>query len=295
MSERFELSFNVLEVRFVVSHPTSSFKVSVRVAGKSLELNCPTTEPKSLVLSATASLPMTLKLAVDGFLVGGAFVSLGDLFPDRLCGTAEAWVKLVTSSLTEADLRARPLYAEVDETEAATLKLQVTVRPVSRSPTPNSSYKVRCPYLERISQSLEADKHKLEAVQQARKLLGSQDSSSDISELSTLKCWMKGGVDEIDVTGIDLENLSSCDAEYLRALVVSLTYKFKGMSQELEEMDATRDLIKSSSQAREDLQDSIEETVEQLRKEIAKLTEHNHALQGDKSQAKAELVEQRMR
>jgi cell division protein ZapA (FtsZ GTPase activity inhibitor) len=294
MSERFELSFSVLEAHFFVSHPTSSIKVDVKVTGKSLELNCPSTEPKSLVLSATASLPMALKLAVDGFLVGGAFVSLGDLFPDRLCGTAEAWVQLATSSLTEADLKVRPLHAEVDETEATKLKLQVTVRPISRSPTPNSSYKVRCPYLERITQSLEADMHKLEAVQQGRRLLGCQDSSEN-AELSTLKCWMKGEVEAIDVTGIDLEHISSWDAEYLRALVVSLAYKFKGLSTELEDMEATRDQIQACSQARADLQDSIEETIEQIRKEIAKLTEHNRALQGDRGQAKAELSEQRMR
>jgi hypothetical protein len=293
MSERIELSLSVTEVQLATTQVASTFKCDVRVADCTLELSCPA-PPKNIYLSASASTPLSLKLVADGFLVGGAVTSLGALFPDRLSGIVEAWVKLTASHLSATDLKLRSLYPDIDEAGTSKLKLHVSIRPVSRSPTPSSyNYKVRCPYLERISQSQESDMKKLEAVQQARKLIGSPLDVTADSDKATLSSWMNEEVEDIDVSAIDLDNISSQDAEYLKAVVIGLAHKLKGVTKDLEELELMREQIQSSSQARADLQVSIEETTAQFIQETGKLTDYNQALQVERNLAKAEVAQQR--
>jgi len=270
--------------------------------------------------AVAASDPLHMELIHSGAVIGGVDCKAKDLLGETLTGEVQQWVKipLDAEGETKESPSSHPASDSGDSSHRRVARVHLvlslinTSRRSSRSPikkvpvaTPSPSQsKQPCPYLEKLAALDVSDGELLERLKEARldmgrrlaerqgevlpvqKLTLTVESSSMLRELA--------GKVEVDIPNIqDLrhDQLTKEEFDRVKLALLALSDKAHILASQEQEMKLLRAQAAANAQARLDLQQTLTETTQQLKRESAELDKVLKTVQEERASAVSALHE----
>lgn len=250
-----------------------------------------------------------IQVALETEEIGRADFMLRDLFQQTLEGSYEVWLKITETRQMQTQEKERPsegvtllknLYSEGDQAGPRQARMRVAVgireiakkagaERVERTPVKRVvslpeglAQCARCEYLERLTAAQQNELQSLEESEKSYKQVSilleqyseEQPTGHDFPETDELALnlskTLKGQ------TG----SLTAQEADHLRMVILGLNEKLKTLQIIQQEVHHLRTELHSSHELRKQLEKSVSETTEQLKKQSAKQDElHAHLIQ----------------
>ena len=247
-------------------------------------------------------------IALETEEMGRADFMLRDLFQQTLEGNYEAWLKITETrqapSLekersSEGVTLLKSLYSEGDQvaTRQARMRVSVGIREIAKKAIAERDRErppvrrvvalpeglaqcTRCEYLERLTASQQNELQSLEESEKSYKQVSmlleqySEEQPSDYPETNELALDLSKTIK--GQTG----SLTAQEADHLRMVILGLNEKLKTLQVVHQEVMKLRGELHESHELRRQLESSVSETTEQLKRQSAKQDElHTHLIQ----------------
>lgn len=261
-----------------------------------------------------------MELVHSGTVIGGVDCKAKDLLGESLIGEAQQWVKipLEPEGETKESPSSHPASDSGDSTQRRAarvhlvLSLESTPRRSSRSPikkvpaaTPTPSQnKQPCPYLDKLAALDVSDGELLERLKEARLDMGRRlaDRQGEVLPVQKLTLTVESssllrelaGKVEVDIPNIqDLrqDQLTKEEFDRVKLALLALSDKAHILNTQEQEMKLLRAQAAANAQARLDLQQTLTETTQQLKKESAELDKVLKTVQEERASAISALHE----
>lgn len=262
--------------------------------------------------------PLHLDLLHNKTVIGGVDCKAKDLLGETLVGETQQWVKipLELEGETKESPGSYPASDSGDSSQHRVARVQLVLsledksRRSSRSPikkipvlTP-SQIKQPCPYLDKLTALDVSDGELLERIKEARldmgrrladrqgevlpvqKLTLTVESSSLLRELAS-----KMEVDIPNIQELRLDQMTKEEFDRVKLALLALSDKAHILASQDQEVKLLRAQAAVNAQARLDLQQTLTETTEQLKKESAELDKVLKTTQEERASAVSALHE----
>lgn len=309
LSERYEVGLNLAEVYLPSAATFGEIKLQVKATEKVLEL-VHNTKPQGqlLIYGLNSKTAFEFVLFADDLVIGSSLVLMSALNTDGVVGQSEAWVRIETNAVGMDNSPSKtPIYMRsVSELQSgspgstkryARVRLMVSVRNTAKKSTETSSpaklkESTQCPFLAKVATAHHEDVEAFDIYKQVKSevLRRLQDADQPAApQVSIRVIDLPGDYLDMDAPNLDSLNfnsLSSEEGEALKYIIVGLSHRINVLRADQEELGILREEVDKSSRVRAELQDSVHQTTEAMRRDSLRIVGELRQLEDELNRTK---------